>query len=60
MGSGTDALRFALMASEIGQGDAVVTVSHTFIATAESISQAGAETEFVEIDERTYNSTLTF
>jgi dTDP-4-amino-4,6-dideoxygalactose transaminase len=54
VGSGTDALRFALMASGVGPGDAVVTVSHTFIATVEAISQAGAETEFVDIDERTY------
>jgi dTDP-4-amino-4,6-dideoxygalactose transaminase len=52
--SGTDALRFALMACGVGPGDAVVTVSHTFIATVEAISQAGAETEFVDIDERTY------
>jgi dTDP-4-amino-4,6-dideoxygalactose transaminase len=54
VGSGTDALRFALMASGVGRGDAVVTVSHTFIATVEAISQAGAETEFVDIDESTY------
>jgi dTDP-4-amino-4,6-dideoxygalactose transaminase len=52
--NGTDAVRFALMASGIGAGDAVVTVSHTFIATVEAISQAGAATEFVDIDERTY------
>jgi dTDP-4-amino-4,6-dideoxygalactose transaminase len=55
VGSGTDALRFALMAAGVGPGDAVVTVAHTFIATVEGISQAGAETEFVDIDERTYN-----
>ena len=54
VGSGTDALRFALMASGIGAGDAVVTVSHTFIATVEAISQAGARTEFVDVDEATY------
>jgi len=53
--SGTDAVRFALMAAGIGAGDAVVTVAHTFIATVEGISQAGADTEFVDIDERTYN-----
>jgi len=53
--NGTDAVRFALMASGIGAGDAVVTVAHTFIATVEAISQAGAETEFVDIDERTYD-----
>jgi dTDP-4-amino-4,6-dideoxygalactose transaminase len=52
--NGTDAVRFALMASGVGTGDAVVTVSHTFIATVEAISQAGAATEFVDIDDRTY------
>src|SRR5262249_30969672 len=52
--NGTDAVRFALMASGVGRGDAVVTVSHTFVATVEAISQAGADTEFVDIDERTY------
>ena len=52
--NGTDAVRFALMASGVGPGDAVVTVSHTFIATVEAISQSGAATEFVDIDERTY------
>jgi len=53
--SGTDALRFALMASGVRPGDVVVTVPHTFIATTEAISQAGALPEFVDIDEHTYN-----
>jgi dTDP-4-amino-4,6-dideoxygalactose transaminase len=53
--SGTDALRFALMACGVKNGDVVVTVPHTFIATTEAISQAGATPEFVDIDERTYN-----
>ena len=53
--SGTDALRFALMACGVKAGDAVVTVPHTFIATTEAISQAGALPEFVDIDEQTYN-----
>jgi dTDP-4-amino-4,6-dideoxygalactose transaminase len=53
--SGTDALRFALMASGVQPGDVVVTVPHTFIATTEAISQAGAFPEFVDIDDRTYN-----
>jgi dTDP-4-amino-4,6-dideoxygalactose transaminase len=53
--SGTDALRFALTASGIKEGDVVITVPHTFIATTEAISQAGALPEFVDIDERTYN-----
>jgi dTDP-4-amino-4,6-dideoxygalactose transaminase len=52
--NGTDAVRFALMASGVGPGDGVVTVPNTFIATVEAISQAGAGTEFVDIDERTY------
>jgi len=53
--SGTDALRFALMAAGVRAGDVVVTVAHTFIATTEAISQAGALPEFVDIDDRTYN-----
>ena len=53
--SGTDALRFALMACGVRAGDVVVTVPHTFIATTEAISQAGALPEFIDIDERTYN-----
>ena len=53
--SGTDALRFAMIAAGVGAGDAVVTVPNTFIATAEAISQAGALPRFVDIDEKTYN-----
>ncbi|PYX13020.1 MAG: erythromycin biosynthesis sensory transduction protein eryC1 [Acidobacteria bacterium] len=53
--SGTDALRFAIMAAGVRPGDVVLTVPHTFIATTEAIVQAGALPEFVDIDERTYN-----
>lgn len=53
--SGTDALRFALMACGVQAGDVVVTVPNTFIATTEAISQTGALPEFVDIDEQTYN-----
>ncbi len=53
--SGTDALRFALIAAGVCSGDVVVTVPNTFIATTEAISQAGALPEFVDIDARTYN-----
>ena len=52
--SGTDALRFALIAAGLQLGDTVVTAPNTFIATTEAISQAGGRPEFVDIDERTY------
>ncbi|MGC1414808.1 MAG: DegT/DnrJ/EryC1/StrS family aminotransferase, partial [Candidatus Acidiferrum sp.] len=52
--SGTDALRFALTAGGVRPGDVVVTVPHSFIATTEAISQAGAVIEFVDIEPSTY------
>ena len=52
--SGTDALRFAFMAAGVEPGDIIVTVPHTFIATTEAISQAGAQIAFVDIHEQTY------
>ena len=55
VGSGTDAVRFALIAAGVKPGDVVVTVPNTFIATTEAISQAGATPAFVDIDEHTYN-----
>jgi len=54
-GSGTDALRFALIAAGIKNGDTVITVPNTFIATTEAITQVNALPEFVDIDEQTYN-----
>jgi dTDP-4-amino-4,6-dideoxygalactose transaminase len=55
VGSGTDAVRFALIAAGVQPGESVITVPNTFIATTEAISQAGALPEFVDINERTYN-----
>jgi dTDP-4-amino-4,6-dideoxygalactose transaminase len=55
VGSGTDAVRFALIATGVKPGDVVITVPNTFIATTEAITQAGATPDFVDVDERTYN-----
>jgi dTDP-4-amino-4,6-dideoxygalactose transaminase len=52
--SGTDALRFALIAAGIKPHDIVITVPNTFIATTEAISQAGATPMFVDIDEKNH------
>ena len=51
--SGTDALRFAIMAMGIEPGDEVITVSHTFMATTEAITQAGATLRLVDVTDDT-------
>lgn len=52
--NGTDALVLALRACGIGAGDAVVTVSHTAVATVAAIELAGAEPLLVDIDPVTF------
>lgn len=52
--SATAGLHLALEALGIGPGDEVITVSHTFTATAEVIRYMGAHPRFVDIDPATY------
>lgn len=53
--NGTDALRLALMAWEVGTGDAVFVPDFTFFATAEAVALQGATPVFVDVKEDTYN-----
>jgi dTDP-4-amino-4,6-dideoxygalactose transaminase len=52
--NGSDALILSLRACCIGEGDEVITVPHTFIATAEAISNVGGKVVFLDIDTKTY------
>jgi len=53
--NGTDALQLALRALDIGEGDEVITVAFTFVATTEAIGVVGAKPVFVDIDPNTFN-----
>jgi dTDP-4-amino-4,6-dideoxygalactose transaminase len=55
LNSGTSALHLALVSAGIGPGDEVITVSNTFIATAEAVNYTGAKPVFVDIDPATAN-----
>jgi dTDP-4-amino-4,6-dideoxygalactose transaminase len=55
VGSGTDALRLAILAARIPEGSVIITVPNTFIATTEAITQAGCWPEFIDVDEQTFN-----
>lgn len=54
-GNGTDALRLALMAWGVGEGDAVFVPDFTFFATAEAVALQGATPVFVDVREDTFN-----
>jgi dTDP-4-amino-4,6-dideoxygalactose transaminase len=54
VGNGTDALWLSLLALGIGEGDEVITVPNTFIATAEAITYCKARPVFVDVDQDTF------
>ena len=55
LNSCTAALHLSMIAAGVGPGDEVITVPHTFAATANSIVHTGATPVFVDVDVRTQN-----
>lgn len=51
----TTALHLALLVAGVTHGDEVITVSHSFIATANAIRQCGATPVFIDIDPVSFN-----
>ena len=54
LNSGSDALYLAFKALNIGKGDEVITVSHTFVSSVDSIVRNGAQPVFVDIEPESY------
>ncbi len=53
--NGTDALHLALRALDVGEGDEVITVGNSYVATAFAIAYTGATAVFVDIDPTDFN-----
>ena len=51
----TTALHLALLALGVGPGDEVITVSHSYIATANAVRYCGATPVFIDIDPQSFN-----
>ena len=58
MTSATSALHVACMALDLGPGDTLWTSPNTFVASANAALYCGAQVDFVDIDERTYNMSV--
>jgi len=52
--SGTDALHLGLLALGVQEGDEVITVSHTAVATVAAIEMCGAKPVLIDINPETY------
>ncbi len=57
--SGTSALHLALLAAGVGQGDEVITVPFTFVATVAAICYTGAKPVFVDIETKSFTMDVT-
>lgn len=57
--SATSALHIACLALDVGPGDVVWTTPISFVASANCARYCGAEVDFVDIDSRTYNLSVT-